>query len=107
MKIVADEYSLGLRSHAYQSAGSGDHGAQVRRGTCSPSHVSTHHACTGRSPIKSKETYRSSLPASLTYWSMLQVFVTRNIANMVVNTDFSLLAVLQYAVHVLEVLDSP
>lgn len=38
---------------------------------------------------------------------MLQVFVTRNIANMVVNTDFSLLAVLQYAVHVLEVLDSP
>lgn len=32
-----------------------------------------------------------------------QVFVTRNIANLVVNTDMSLLAVLQYAVQVLEV----
>ena len=32
-----------------------------------------------------------------------QVFVARNIANLVVNTDMSLLAVLEYAVHVLEV----
>lgn len=32
-----------------------------------------------------------------------EVFVTRNIANMVVNTDFSLLSVLEYAVSVLEV----
>lgn len=31
------------------------------------------------------------------------MFVTRNIANLVVNTDMSLLAVLQYAVQVLEV----
>ncbi len=32
-----------------------------------------------------------------------QVFVARNIANLVVNTDMSLLAVLEYSIHVLEV----
>jgi len=31
------------------------------------------------------------------------VFVVRNVANMVVNTDFNLMAALQYAVDVLEI----
>ena len=34
-----------------------------------------------------------------------EVFVSRNVANMVINTDFSLLAVIQYAVHSLGVED--
>ena len=31
------------------------------------------------------------------------VFVVRNVANMVVNTDFNLMAALQYAVNVLKI----
>lgn len=55
--------------------------------------------------ILSSYTYSHSppKPPPPQYPHDIQVFVARNIANLVVNTDMSLLAVLEYAVHVLEV----
>lgn len=67
-------------------------------------HIHTHEFT--RPPSTHTHTYLSLPPIhTLTQHAIRnpQVFVARNIANLVVNTDMSLLAVLEYAVHVLEV----